>query len=431
MIALPWRLAVRNLGRHRSRTLIVGLGIAVGMTAVVIQSGLVGGIRRQMIDHLVVARFGHVSIAPAETDANAGSIPMIVDPAPVEEAVREALPSAVVAPGLSALGMAFGDTAGTARVALWGVDPRNDTALMNGLRGRIAGGVDPGKDMALMNGLRGRIAGGTAALDAGSVYLGSALGERLEVAPGDPVTLSVLDPEGNVEAMDFAVAATLKPGAPWENYFVYLPLGDLQALMGIGDAVALLKVHLAAGPSGAGAAAQRLRPLLVATAAGTQVRTYRESGRLFMGIITATRIQAGLVEIVLLLAVGLGVAGAQILAIHERRREIGTMAALGTSRAMIRRVFLVEGVVLALAAGAAGTLAGLAVTWLLARTGITLDVVAFQWMIGGRELVPRVEPASIAIAMGELVLAVLLATLLPAARASRLLPVEALRGSQG
>ncbi len=414
MSALPWRLAVRNLARHRGRSLIVGLGVAVGMTAAVIQSGLVGGIRRQMIDHLVVARFGHLSIAPAETEAapgtGGGSLPMIDDPAPIEAAIREALPGAVVAPGLSALGMAFGEVAGTARVALWG--------------------IDTGKDTALAEDLRGRIAGGEAALAAGTAYLGAALAERLEVDRDAAVTLSVLDPEGNIEAMDFAVAAVLEPGAPWQDYFVYLDLGDLQRLMGVGDSVALLKVHLAAGPGAAEAAAARLRPAL-AGAHETLVRTYEKSGRLFMGIITATRIQAGLVEVVLLLAVALGVAGAQILAVHERRREIGTMAALGTSRALIRRVFLVEALVLALAAGAAGILAGLAITWLLARTGITLEAEAFRWMIGGTRLVPRVEPAAIAVALGELVLAVMAATLFPAARAARLLPVEAMRGGQG
>ncbi len=107
------------------------------------------------------------------------------------------------------------------------------------------------------------------------------------------------------------------------------------------------------------------------------------------------------------------------------------MAALGTSRAVIRSVFLVEGVVLALAAGAVGTLVGLATTWVLARTGIGMDVEAFQWMIGGRRLVPRVDPTAVALAISELVVVVLLATLFPAVRASRLPPVEALRGGQG
>ena len=411
MTALPWRLAVRNLARHRGRTLIVGLGVAVGMTAAVIQSGMVAGIRRQMIDHLVVARFGHVSIAAADSDSETASEALIADPAPLERAIREALPGAVVAPGLSTLGMAFGATAGTSRVALWGVDPNKDPALLGGLRRRVAG--DP------------------APFAAGRAYLGSALAARLEVDRDDLLTLSVLDSGGNLEAADFEVAAVLEPGAPWQNYFVYLPLDDLQRLMGVGDAVGSLKVQLATGPSGAEAAVDRLLPVVAAAAPGSRVQTYREGGKLFMGIITATRIQAGMVEIVLLIAVALGVAGAQILAIHERRREIGTMAALGTPRAAIRKMFLVEGAVLALAAGAAGTLAGLTVTWLLARTGIGMDAEAFQWMIGGRRLIPRVDPMAIVLALGELVAAVIVATMFPAARASRLLPVEALRGGPG
>ncbi len=64
MIGLALRFAIRNLRRHGRRVLIMGLGIAVGVAAAVVHRGLVAGIRSQMIDHLVVAQYGHVAILP-------------------------------------------------------------------------------------------------------------------------------------------------------------------------------------------------------------------------------------------------------------------------------------------------------------------------------------------------------------------------------
>jgi putative ABC transport system permease protein len=402
VIGLPLRFAIRNLLRHTRRTLIIGLGVAIGVSAAVVHRGLVAGVREQMVDQLVVSQYGHVAISPLPGET------LLRDPDPIEEAVRRALPDATLAPSLSALGMAFGERAGTARIALWGIVPESEPTLMAGLRDRMAGTPAP--------------------FDAGSVYLGAALAERLEVERGDLVTLSVFGPDGSLDAMDFEVAVILKRGAPWQDYFVYLVLDDLQSLMGVGNAISLLKLHLETGTRGAAAIAERLVPVLVQTGRPARVQTYLETGQLYMGIIKASRIQARLIEIVLLVAVALSVAGAQILAVHERRREIGTMTALGTSRTLVQAVFLAEGAVLALLAGAAGAIVGVVATLLLGRTGFGMNVEAFQWMVGGPRLIPRVDPIGVLWTLAELVVIVTLSGLFPAARAARVPPIEALRG---
>ena len=258
--------------------------------------------------------------------------------------------------------------------------------------------------------------------------MGASLAGRLQVGRGDLITLSVLDPEGAFDAIDYEVAGVLDRGAPWQDYFVYLTLADLQQLVGVPDAVTLLKLELPGGLAQAGEAVALLQPLLAGGGQPLQAVTYRQAGRLNMSILEASRIQAWMIDIVLLAAVALAVAGAQILAVHERRREFGTMTALGTSRSLVRVMVLCEGELLALSGAAAGALFGVAVTLVLAGSGMGLSAEAFSWMVGGPRVIPRVDGTAMAAMFLELLVVVSLAGLYPAARAARLLPVEALEG---
>jgi putative ABC transport system permease protein len=171
---------------------------------------------------------------------------------------------------------------------------------------------------------------------------------------------------------------------------------------------------------------RRLEALLARHEPPLRAETYRESGSLFFGIVRTVRVQAAIVEGVLLVAVALTVAGAQIVSVHERRREIGTMAALGTGRRVITSVLLVEGAVLALVAGAVGAGIGGSVVATLARTGVALDAEAFRWLVGGPAVVPRLEIGAVLATLAGLVAVVTIAGWFPARRAARLLPIDAL-----
>jgi len=398
MTGLAVSLAFRNLGRHRWRTLLVGLAIAIGAASVVLHVSLVDGLRRQMTHNLVVSQYGDIAISPVPEQ-------LIRDPARVMKSIADFVPGVRMEQSLSTLGMAFGEETSTSRIALWGSGP-----VPEGGPARIR--------TAEHAGIR---------FQAGTVLLGASIAERLGVQAGDTVTLSVLDQVGDLDASVFEVAAILEKGAPWQDYFAYLALEDLQSLMGIGNAVSLIKLYLPHGIRGADSMALRLRNHLQNDQEPVEVATYKEKGGLYMGIITAARIQAAMINIVLLFAVAFSVAGAQLLAIHERQREFGTMVALGTPRSAIRTMILTEGAVLAILAGTMGAVLGAGVALALGRTGIGMSAEAFAWMVGGPRIVPVVDGLSVLWILLELIVVVTLAGLFPASRAARMLPVTALQ----
>lgn len=115
---------------------------------------------------------------------------------------------------------------------------------------------------------------------------------------------------------------------------------------------------------------------------------------------------------VALLVGGIGIANVMVIAVIERRNEIGLRRALGATRAHIRRQFLTEALMLSVLGGAAGVGLGALVTAAYARTQDWQVVLPPEALIGG---------FAAAIAIG------VVAGLYPAMRAARLAPTEALR----
>ena len=111
---------------------------------------------------------------------------------------------------------------------------------------------------------------------------------------------------------------------------------------------------------------------------------------------------------------GVGIANVMVIAVIERRNEIGLRRALGATRAHIRRQFLTEALLLSSLGGVAGVAVGAAVTAAYAGSRGWQIVVPPLAMVGG--LVA-------ALAIGAI------AGLYPAMRAARLAPTEALRAS--
>jgi putative ABC transport system permease protein len=115
---------------------------------------------------------------------------------------------------------------------------------------------------------------------------------------------------------------------------------------------------------------------------------------------------------VALLVGGVGVANIMVISVLERRSEIGLRRALGATRGNIRAQFLSEAILLSLCGGAAGVALGSLATAIYATAKHYVVVIPQEAWIGG---------IGAAMAIG------VIAGLLPALRAARLSPTEALR----
>ena len=130
-------------------------------------------------------------------------------------------------------------------------------------------------------------------------------------------------------------------------------------------------------------------------------------------IATVLTVVLVVVSAIALIISGIGIMNIMLVTVTERTREIGLRMAVGATRADVLEQFLAEAVLISLAGGIAGILIGIA---------IPLSVRFFT-----DEVQIPISPLSIAVAFSVSLLVGLLFGILPANRAARLNPTEALR----
>jgi putative ABC transport system permease protein len=128
------------------------------------------------------------------------------------------------------------------------------------------------------------------------------------------------------------------------------------------------------------------------------------------------------IKIMLIAIVLISIMNVMIMAVYERIREIGTIAAIGTLPGKILSMFVVEGFCLGMAGAVAGNIVGLIVTVIINHSGMTFN-------FGRQTLVLSADIALAEILMisGIVIVISVIASLQPALKASRMEPIKALR----
>ena len=190
---------------------------------------------------------------------------------------------------------------------------------------------------------------------------------------------------------------------------VYLDLKQAQSLLALPGGVTVIDMTLE-DLFNADAMAVR-----VAGLTGLQAESWMQTNAQLMNALRSQSMSTQMISFFVAISVALGIASVLAVSVAQRTREIGILRAMGTRRRQMLQVFLVQGAVLGLAGSALGALAGLGMVWMFNNFGPGLF---------NAPLPPALVPAAMALAT----LAGIGAAMVPASRASRLDPVEAIRG---
>ena len=409
------RLALRNLGRHRRRTILTVLVIGLGLGIMILSTGMTEGMNDAIVRVAVETSIGHVQVHKEGWLARKKLGDTIPDVAKVRAVIGESPSSArVVASGLCQAAEKV------ERVTVLGIDPEAEAAVTV-LEDKIEEGTfvgDAPRPPAARPNFRPK-----------PIVVGWKLAQRLEVRLGGKVRLQVVDATGMLTAEPFWIVGILRTGSGGQDAStVWVRKGDAQALYGLGDRVHEVAVRLGPGVDPAGVVA-RLRPAL----SGCEVNTWGEVEPAIQNIIDVNDGFMAWIYLIIVVLVASGIVNTTYMSIFERRRELGMMQAIGAKPAHLFNLVMAESALTTALGVVVGVVLGCGHTWWFAEYGLdlrtfmpSLDVSGFalDTHLFARLDVSVALPSTLFVAAGGVV-----ASLIPAWSVAREAPLDALRST--
>jgi putative ABC transport system permease protein len=271
-----------------------------------------------------------------------------------------------------------------------------------------------------------------AADDQDFVLIGQAMAARLKVGLGERITLVGRATHEQMRRRTMTVIGIYDLGLPEvEKRQVYVSLTEAQTLFDLRDQATEVVVALQrVGQEQAVVAALRAAlPAPTAGGPGYEVDSWQELNPEMNQSLEVDKQVMNIFGLVVLLIAGVGILNLMLMAVFERTREIGILAAMGLKRREIMALFLLEGVLIGLLGTLAGCILGGLVVSIVGRFGIefaTASQMGEMMALLGDRLYPRLQ---IDLLLGRAVTVALiaaLASLYPAWQASKREPAEAL-----
>ena len=407
-MSFEWFVAKRYL-RSPDRPTVLRLvtvfsiiGVAAGVATLVIALAMNTGFRETLQDRLLGVT-AHVSITHPGGSGGIHNYSALAEKFQQIPGVKSVTPAIYQTVLLSFGGQARGAVVKGIDVTL---EKRGDEALQK----LSAGQLDFSPDGDGIEGL----------------LVGKQLSDEWKLRPGDYVTL--LSPQGRLtpfgltpRARRFRVSGVFDSGFyDYDENWCFVPLPAAQSLAGASDIVNVLEIRLAKPEQ-----ATEVAPLLEhAAGEGFVATTWMEQNRALFRALRLEKLVTTIFIGLITFVAGLNILVVLSMTVTDKARDIAILISFGARREQIRRIFLLLGVTI----GALGIIAGLVIGYTFTFIAGTYQLIPLDPQVYAVPYVPF-HPSfldGLWIALAAMGIA-MLATVIPAREASRLLPVEILR----
>jgi putative ABC transport system permease protein len=405
------RLAWRSIWRHRRRTLITVVSIALGLTCVIFWVTLAEGMYAHLVDDAVRMHAGHVTLEPVGY-RDAPAIDLRLRGAPALAARLSRLPGVERTKRLVlGQGVARSGTGG-AGVAVMGVEPSVE-AIASPLARRIVDGTYLTDD------------------DGAWVVIGADLADRLGLAVGKKLVITTNDVSGALVESLFRVKGIFRTGSEEvDGYLVQAPLAAARHLYGLApDEVTALGLVLR-NADDEPAVLARVRALVDDPA--VVVLPWQEVLPELAAFIRLDRTSDWTFQALLLVLILFTIFNTLLMSVLEREREFAVLLAIGTGTAQLRLQVLMESAYIGAIGGALGLALGGAVAGVMQvhgldlsrfyRAGLTVSGFAVSTVVHA-----KVTARTLGFLGGLVLAATVVLGFLPMRRAGRVRMAEALR----
>jgi ABC-type lipoprotein release transport system permease subunit len=401
-----FRIAWRNLWRNHRRSLIMLSAIALGVWGMIWMTALMRGMVDQMIDNSIKTLSGHIQIHAAG---------YLDDPS-----VEHLMPPVNESPALQTLLDSNDVTAWSQRIRVPAVIRSEREVYAVTLVG-----IDPARERGLSF-IEESVSDGVyiSSVDDKRLLVGRKLLDRLETKLNRRVVMMSQDPDNNIAERGFRIGGVFDtdPQAT-ETSYVFGGLETIRKMLNLGAGISEISLL--------GHDYRQLDELKKKTQSAAMenadVKTWAEQDP-YMG--TMLNVMDGFILVwfaIIFLALSFGLVNTLLMAVFERTREIGLVQALGMKSSNILFMVLIESIIMLMIGLAAGNL----LSWLTilpVQDGIDISGVAdgLEWAGMSSTLLPALLAKDVLTANAVVLVLGIFASLVPAWRASRKVPIEAI-----
>ncbi|MGE5130005.1 MAG: ABC transporter permease [Sphingomonadaceae bacterium] len=400
-----WIAAARFMREGLAQTLLIVLGVALGVGVIVFMSALIAGLQSNIIRR-TLNYVAPIEIVPPEQVARPqragepGSVAEVVQPRSQQlrsiDQWQKVLATVERTPGVAAV---------TPIVAGPGFALRGDANKAVNITG-----IDTASYVRVI-GLADKIVAGRLLLGTSDIVIGIELAKDLGAGVGDKLRLTTAG--GAAETL--TVAALFDFGNKGVNERnVYIALRTAQNLLDLVGGVSSIEIKVE-DPFAAETIAQDIQ-----AQTGLEADSWIKTNAQFFTAMAAQSLSNTLIRFFVGLTAALGIASVLVVSVVQKSKEIGILRAMGASRGQVLRLFLLQGAFM----GLIGSLFGCGLGWafLLAWRGVARNPD------GTPIFIIVVEPKLFITAALGATLVGTLAAVIPARRAARLDPAVAIRG---
>jgi putative ABC transport system permease protein len=399
-----FKLAYRNVGRNKTRSLLSALAVGVGMALLLLMASVLEGEMKGALQNTIRLQSGHLQVRPASYEENKISLKwedLIENPDQVATQVKSIPQVTVATPRLvaSSILTVRDESKG---VQILGIEP--DSPANEPFREGMLSGEFIKAD------------------DREGILVGNILADKLGLKVNDKVNLLVTTSNGDVNEQLFTVRGIFTTRTPsYDENTIFMPLAKAQAITATENHASTIFVTLQ-DLNQADAVAQALK------GNNYKILTWRDQNV----FITQFEDYANAFFVILYLIV-LGitatvVTNTLVMAVFERTREIGILSAIGMKGRGIMAQFLAEAALLATGGVIGGLIIGGAAVAYFTVYGIYIGDYGLTGVLFEDHIYAHLTLQNTVNLAVLTYIITLIASLYPARLAARLEPVEALHG---
>lgn len=383
MNQLSFRIAWRFLKSSKGQTLLILLGITIGVSVQIFIGSLIDGLQKSLVDN-TIGRSSHITVEPLGREAD-----FIRDEALIVKLKADGRADKIAESYSNSGFMVYDEE--TWPLVIRGFEIADADRIYRFSEALVEGSLPQNEY---------------------DVMIGKSLAEEAQLGIGD--TYLAVNPAGSSQEFKVSGIFDLQVASINQTWAI-MHIQDAQALFSAEDRISAIEIQID-DVFAADTIAAEWETLI---GNDLQITNWKDQNASLLSGLSGQSASSYMIQVFVLLAVLLGISSVLAISVVQKSRQLGILKAMGIKDQAASWIFLAQGLILGIIGSVLGTVLGLLLNW---------SFSIFVKNPDGSSLVPfYVDPIFVTLSMVIAIIAATFAAFIPARKSSKLNPIEVIK----